>query len=147
MLASCTNIPTGPSYQAGAFLRPALTLAAWACARPELHRASIKALNAFGYARLLIHFLGPLVKTRNEDTAQGKHKYNMSILLSALLAVSESGFQYAVPFYVLMVVLIAWLNRCLQRRSAVEKRNLCRGGSSSLYAHLQGLRKLKVCGK
>jgi len=35
----------------------------------------------------------------------------MSILLSALLAVSESGFQYAVPFYVLMVVLIAWLNR------------------------------------
>jgi len=35
----------------------------------------------------------------------------MAILLSALLAVSESGFQYAVPFYVLMVVLIAWLNR------------------------------------
>jgi len=76
-----------------------------------LHRASIKALNAFGYARLLIHFLGPLIKTTNEDTAQGKHKYNMAILLSALLAVSESGFQYAVPFYVLMVVLIAWLNR------------------------------------
>ena len=37
--------------------------------------------------------------------------YNMSIVLAAVLAVSESGMQYAAPSYVLIVVLIAWLNR------------------------------------
>ena len=42
---------TRPPYQAGAFLRPIISIASYLLQLPELHRVSISALNSFPYAR------------------------------------------------------------------------------------------------
>jgi hypothetical protein len=65
----------GPSYQAGAPLRVLQTLVAWYFLKNDWHRASIKAVNAFGYARLLIWLVGPLLKNKEGDVVSEKAKY------------------------------------------------------------------------
>jgi len=105
-------------------------------------------LNAFGYARLLIHFLGPLIRTKHNDTASEKQKYNIAIFGSAILAIAESRIQYAVPAYAGIVILIARMNRWSTAELAstenkpLWKRMLLTVCASAGFMELEGLKSL-----
>ena len=45
---------TGPSYQAAGLIRPIVGLVAFVSGSDEMHRASVKLLNAFIYTRIMI---------------------------------------------------------------------------------------------
>lgn len=102
---------TRPCYQAGAVIRPAITLAAYALGNPNLHRSSIKILNGFVYTRVLIWLVKRL------DLVQAyQDAYNLSVFGAALLAISESPINYGPHIYVCTVALVALLNQSISTR-------------------------------
>lgn len=76
-LARGFPIMTRPSYQAGSVARMVLASVALGTGSADWHESSSKAVNAFIYTRLLIKYIGPLMKTSEEDvpSQQGIYKY------------------------------------------------------------------------
>lgn len=68
---------TRPSYQAGSVSRMVLAGVALWNGSPDWQESSVKSVNAFIYTRLLIKYIGPLMKTTAEDvpSQQGVYKY------------------------------------------------------------------------
>lgn len=76
-LARGFPIMTRPSYQAGSVSRMLLAGVALWNGSPDWQESSVKSVNAFIYTRLLIKYIGPLMKTTAEDvpSQQGVYKY------------------------------------------------------------------------
>lgn len=74
-LARGFPILTRPSYQAGSVARMVLATIALYNGSADWHESSSKAVNAFIYTRLLIKYIGPLMKTSNEDVASQQAMY------------------------------------------------------------------------
>lgn len=79
-LARGFPIMTRPSYQAGSVARMVLASVALYTGSADWQESSAKAVNAFIYTRLLIKYIGPLMKTSEEDvpSPQGIYKYVIS---------------------------------------------------------------------
>jgi len=97
---------TRPSYQAGALLRPILTILGMIYQKAELHTSSLQILHAFIYTRYLIYLLS---KTRLLD----KHSdiYMMAVFTAAILAMMDTPFPATLSkAYILCVAGISLLN-------------------------------------
>ncbi|KAJ5719108.1 hypothetical protein N7493_007563 [Penicillium malachiteum] len=98
---------TRPPYQAGAILRPLVSLTSYLFGLPALHRLSISALDSFIYARLAIFFFchTPYIRSYSRSKI-----YAISIPLSAALAIHESRVPGASILYLLAVSYVTRLN-------------------------------------
>lgn len=105
---------TRPPYQAGAVLRPVVSLISYLFEIPALHRLSISALDSFIYARLAIFFFTytPYIRTYSRSAI-----YAISIPLAATLSIHESRVPGASILYILAVAYIARLNEWVTHQS------------------------------
>lgn len=97
---------TRPSYQAGALLRPILTVLGMIYDRADLHKSSLQILHAFIYTRYLIYLWS---KTGLLD----KHSdvYMMAVFTAAILAMMDTPFPATLSkAYILCVAAISLLN-------------------------------------
>ena len=97
---------TRPSYQAGALLRPVLTILGMIYQRSDLHTSSLQILHAFIYTRYLIYLWS---KTGLLD----KHSdiYMMAVFCAAILAMMDTPFPAVLSkAYILCVAGISLLN-------------------------------------
>lgn len=105
---------TRPPYQAGACLRPIVSLLSYSFQIPCLHRLSISALDAFVYARLGIFFL---TYTSYLGTSRGDTIYAISIPLSAILSIHESRVPGASLAFLFIMACITKLNQWVTQKS------------------------------
>lgn len=105
---------TRPPYQAGAILRPVVSLASYLLHIPSLHRVSISALDSFIYARLAIFFFcyTPYIQSYRSSTI-----YAISIPLAAAISIHESRVPGASVIFILATAYIARLNEWVTRQS------------------------------
>lgn len=76
---------TRPSYQAGAIMRPVLTLSAMIYDRPDLHTSSLQIIHAFIYTRCLIYIWS---KARLLD--KYSDIYMVAVFSAAILAMADT---------------------------------------------------------
>lgn len=105
---------TRPPYQAGACLRPVISLASYLFGIPCLHKVSISALDSFIWARVGIFFLtySPYMKSPSSKTA-----YAIAIPLSAVIAIHESRVPGASTVYIIAMACVAGLNKWVTQKS------------------------------
>ena len=105
---------TRPPYQAGAVLRPVVSLISYIFEIPALHRLSISALDSFLYARLAIFFFmhTPYIRSYSRSAI-----YAISIPLAATLSIHESRVPGASILYILAVSYITRLNEWVTHES------------------------------
>ncbi|KAJ5653384.1 hypothetical protein N7490_000387 [Penicillium lividum] len=104
---------TRPPYQAGALLRPVVSLIAY-FGIPSLHRLSISALDSFLYARLGIFFF---TYTGFSKSLSPSGIYAVSIPLAAFLSIHEGGVPGASLAFVLAVALVMKVNEWVTHQS------------------------------
>lgn len=103
------SISTRPAYQAGALMRVALGVAAWASGDADLHRASVKIVNGFAYTRVVI---AAQMVLGLDGWRAGREVYANGVFVGGLLAVWEAGvLGVGVPVYVGLVGVGMALNR------------------------------------
>lgn len=107
-------LTTRPPYQAGAVLRPVVSLLSYLFAIPSLHRLSISALDGFLYARLFIFFFSytPYIRSYRGSTI-----YAISIPLAAALSIHESRVPGASLAFILAAAYIKGLNEWVTHQS------------------------------
>ncbi|KAJ5726779.1 hypothetical protein N7493_005806 [Penicillium malachiteum] len=105
---------TRPPYQAGALLRPVITLISYLFCLPSLHRVSVSSLDSFIYARLAIYFFTYTPYIRNHSFSA---IYGISIPLAAIISVHESRVPGASLVFVLAITYIARLNEWVTQQS------------------------------
>lgn len=107
---------TRPPYQTGALLRPVISTISYLLQLPSLHRVSISALDSFLYARLGIFFFTytPYLRGYSSSTF-----YSISIPLSAVISIHESGVRGAALVFLLAMACVAKLNEWVTHRSRV----------------------------
>lgn len=105
---------TRPPYQAAACLRPAIAVVSYLWEIPSLHRVSIKSLDSFLWARLVIFFFSytPYISSFRPSTI-----YAFSIPLASTLSVHESRVPGASLVFVLAVALVTKLNSWVTQES------------------------------
>ncbi|CAG8900836.1 unnamed protein product [Penicillium salamii] len=96
-------LTTRPPYQTGAILRPVISIASYLLQSPDLHKVSISALDSFLYARLGIFFFYYTPYLRGYSTST---MYSISIPLSAIIAIHESGVR-GPPWYLSLLWRVA----------------------------------------
>ncbi|KAF4770448.1 hypothetical protein N7455_007102 [Penicillium solitum] len=123
---------TRPPYQTGALLRPVISTIAYLLQLPSLHRVSICALDSFLYARLGIFFFTytPYLRGYSSSTF-----YSISIPLSAVISIHESGVRGASLVFILAMACVSKLNEWVTHRS-----RLVQGSEARLY-----MAKLEKC--
>ncbi|CAG8921794.1 unnamed protein product [Penicillium salamii] len=109
-------LTTRPPYQTGAILRPVISIASYLLQSPDLHKVSISALDSFLYARLGIFFFYYTPYLRGYSTST---MYSISIPLSAIIAIHESGVRGASVVFILAMAGVAKLNEWVSYRSRV----------------------------
>ncbi|KAK8853273.1 hypothetical protein IAR55_003977 [Kwoniella newhampshirensis] len=103
---------TRPAYQAGAILRPVMSLYAYNTRCPRDYHDSIAPLHAFVYARLLLLVYSSISPSPSfEDNINSKQVYNLAICASALVAVGQTtrGVS-AVTIYLMLVLVVGKLS-------------------------------------
>ncbi|CAG8951330.1 hypothetical protein HYFRA_00008080 [Hymenoscyphus fraxineus] len=110
-LARGYPILTRPSYQSGSVCRLIAAGIALYSQSPDWHESATKSVNAFVYTRLLIFYVGPLMKTSHEDTASPQEMYNFAVIVGAILALAEGPIRNISSTYVVLVVLNAAFQR------------------------------------
>ncbi|TLD18359.1 hypothetical protein E2P81_ATG12154 [Venturia nashicola] len=135
-LARGFPIMTRPSYQAGSVARIVLASVALLTGSPEWQESSAKAVNAFLYTRLLIRYIGPLMKASEEDVpSQQQGVYNFAVIVGAILSLGEGPIPYIPIVYVVLVAINAALNReatvMVDQILAAEDKTMERRGSIS----------------
>ncbi|QDS71790.1 hypothetical protein FKW77_009405 [Venturia effusa] len=126
---------TRPSYQAGSVARMVLaTVALWTKSQ-DWHESSSKAVNAFLYTRLLIKYIGPLMKTKEGDVPSQQGIYNFAVIVGAILSLGEGPIPYIPFIYVFLVIINAALNRettvIVDQILAAEEKTVIQEGSIS----------------
>ncbi|CAG8250496.1 unnamed protein product [Penicillium salamii] len=109
-------LTTRPPYQTGAVLRPVLSITSYMLQSPDLHKVSIFALDSFLYARLGIFFFYYTPYLRGYSTST---MYSISIPLSAIIAIHESGVRGASVVFILAMAGVAKLNEWVSYRSRI----------------------------
>lgn len=105
---------TRPSYQAGAIMRPVLTISAIVLQRPELHTASLQIIHAFIYTRCLIYIWWKAkLLDKHSDT------YMVAVFSAALLAMADTACPSTLSkTYILCVAGVSSLNHWTSRQMA-----------------------------
>ncbi|CAG7975723.1 unnamed protein product [Penicillium nalgiovense] len=126
-------LTTRPPYQAGAILRPAISVASYLLGLPSLHRISISALDSFVYARMAIFFFTytPYLRGYSYSTI-----YSLSIPLSAALSIHESRVRGASLVFILATAYIAKLNEWVTHRSRILQRSETKSTMAMLEKHV-----------
>lgn len=121
---------TRPSYQAGAIMRPVLTISAIVFQRSDLHAASLQIIHAFIYTRCLIYIWWKAkLLDRHSDT------YMVAVFSAAILAMADTACPGILSkTYVLCVAGISSLNHWTSRQIAEPPTR-----RSASKAHLLGL--------
>ncbi|KAJ5925322.1 hypothetical protein N7454_007961 [Penicillium verhagenii] len=112
-------ITTRPPYQAGAILRPVLSITSYLHKLPALHRVSVYALDSFLYARLGIFFFTYTPYLRGYSSSA---VYSISIPLAAALAIHESRVPGASFVFILAMAGVAKLNEWVTHRSRISEK-------------------------
>ncbi|KAJ5933714.1 hypothetical protein N7454_006043 [Penicillium verhagenii] len=109
-------LTTRPPYQAGAVLRPVMSIASYLLQIPGLYKVSMSALDSFLYARLAIFFFvyTPYLRGYSYSTI-----YSLSIPLAAALSIHESRVPGASVVFILATAYVAKLNEWVTHRSRV----------------------------
>jgi hypothetical protein len=105
---------TRPPYQAGACLRPVVTLISFALGVPCLYKVSVYSLDSFIYARLGIFFFSYTPYIRCYTASQ---IYAISIPLSAALSIHNSRVPGASLVFIFATAYIAKLNEWVTQQS------------------------------
>jgi hypothetical protein len=97
---------TRPSYQAGAILRPVLTISAIVYQRADLHTSSLQIIHAFIYTRCLIY-----ICWKADLLEKHSDMYMMAVFAAAILAMADTPCPAILSkAYVLCVAGISLLN-------------------------------------
>ncbi|KAJ5757329.1 uncharacterized protein N7511_006023 [Penicillium nucicola] len=121
---------TRPPYQAGACLRPVVTLISFFCGIPSLYKVAVYALDSFVYARLAIFFFSytPYIRTYSASQI-----YAISIPLVAALSVHNSRVPGASLVFIFATAYIAKLNEWVTKQSQAMRQSSEASLQSSEY--------------
>jgi hypothetical protein len=109
-------LTTRPPYQAGAVLRPLVSIASYLLQIPSLHKVSISALDGFLYARLAIFFFvyTPYLRGYSESTF-----YSIAIPFAAAFSIHESRVPGAALAFIIIIAYTAKLNEWVTHRTRI----------------------------
>ncbi|KAJ5185646.1 hypothetical protein N7491_006484 [Penicillium cf. griseofulvum] len=109
-------LTTRPPYQAGAILRPLVSITSYLLQIPSLHKVSISALDAFLYARLAIFFFAytPYLRGHSDSTI-----YSLAIPFAAAFSIHESRVRGASLAFILVVAYVGKLNEWVTHRTRI----------------------------
>lgn len=107
---------TRPPYQVAACLRPTIAVISYLWGISSLHKVSIRSLDSFLWARLIIYFFSyaPYISSFRSSTI-----YAISIPLASALSVHESRVPGASFIFVLATAFVTKLNSWTTRQSEV----------------------------